>query len=183
LFDVGENQPVLLFAGRISLEKGVMEIPRIYRKVKRAIPDLKLVIAGSGPAEESLRKAIPEAVFLGWQDPSALPGIYSSADLLLLPSRFDTFSCVVVEAMACGLPVVAYNCKGPKDIIENEVNGYLVEDQDEMIARIRDFFANPEKESKMPLAALQRSKSYLADPILQDLLYNTGLVNRSINPA
>ena len=135
-----------------------------------------MVVAGTGPAEASLKRKMPDAVFLGWIDPSALPAIYSSADLLVLPSRFDTFSCAVIEALACGLPVVAYNSKGPKDIVQNGVNGYLVPDRESMINAINNYFNNPFAQKEMPSAAIKRSKDYLPDPIIYDLLVNTGLI-------
>lgn len=177
LFNIDEKSPVILFAGRLSVEKGVMDLPLIYLAIKEEIPDIKMVIAGSGPAEKELKKLMPQATWLGWRDPITLPEIYSSADILLLPSRFDTFSCVVVEAMACGLPVIAYNSKGPKDIIQNGISGYLVSDKEAMIEKVKDFFNNPSKHSEMPAAALKRSGEYNAEPIISDLLVKTGLTS------
>ena len=175
LFNIRDEKPVMLFAGRISHEKGVMELPDLYKAVKSAIPGIQMVIAGSGPAEKQLKEAMPDAIYFGWVDPVELPAIYSSADLLLLPSQFDTFSCVVLESLACGLPVVAYNTKGPKDIIQHEINGFLVSSPTEMINYAIRFFSNPEIPENMKKAAIKRSEDYTADRIIRKLLLDTGL--------
>jgi len=114
-------------------------MPELYSEVKRQIPGLTLVIAGTGPAEANLREALPDARFLGWIDHHELPAVYSSADLLVLPSRFDTFSCVVLEAISLRTACHAYETKGPRDILQNEVNGYLVKTRDEMASRAISF--------------------------------------------
>ena len=103
----GKTGFVVLFAGRISQEKGVFELPGIFRKARERIPGLKMIIAGTGPSEKDLKSAFPEAEFTGWVDHGKLPEIYYAADLLVFPSRFDTFSCVVLESLSCGLPVIA----------------------------------------------------------------------------
>src|SRR5262249_47321542 len=124
---VASRDPVLLFAGRLSEEKGIFELPELYRALRHRVPALRLVVPGEGPAEERLRSELPEAVYLGWVGPRCMPNVFSSADLLVLPSRFDTFGCVVLEAMSCGLPVAAYNTKGPRDLIEDGASGFLVD--------------------------------------------------------
>jgi glycosyltransferase involved in cell wall biosynthesis len=174
-FDLPLESKVLLFAGRVSLEKGVMELPDIFEQLRTKIPDLKIVIAGSGPADLELKKALPSAVFLGWIDHDELPTIYSAADLLILPSRFDTFSCVVLEAMSCGLPVIAYNTKGPKDIIENEKNGFVVATRQEMIQRIVTYFNNKEQQKSFRSSSVRRSKFYSKIKIMNRFLSDTGL--------
>ncbi|MGB0733902.1 MAG: glycosyltransferase, partial [Pontibacterium sp.] len=111
-----QQAPLLMFVGRLSEEKGVFDLPKVFREVRGKHPDAKLWIVGDGPAKKQLEIALPEATFLGWAEHASLPNLYRQADLLLLPSRFDTFGCVVLEAMSCGLPVAAYNSKGPRDI-------------------------------------------------------------------
>ncbi len=175
IFGTPNNAPVLLFAGRVSDEKGVMELPAIYRSVREKHPDVKLVIAGKGPKEDELKKAVPDAVFLGWVDHKKLPAVYSAADMLLLPSKFDTFGCVVLEAMSCGLPVTAYNTKGPKDIIENGKNGYLAKTRSEMTAAVDDYLGNAKKRSGYKSSALARAKAFNPDAIIGQLLGDVGL--------
>jgi len=166
----GATGPVILFAGRISQEKGVFELPGIFRKARERIPNLRMLIAGTGPSENDLKMAFSEAEYTGWIEHDKLPEIYASADLLILPSRFDTFSCVVLEALSCGLPVIAYNSKGPKDIIQNSVNGFLVETPEEMSEQIIAYFSDKNLQDSFKEAAINRADDYTADKILNQLL-------------
>lgn len=172
LFNIAETDPVLLFSGRVSYEKGVMELVELYSNVKKKINNIKLVIAGTGPAEEELKQALPDAIFMGWVNHEQLPVIYSSADLLILPSKFDTFSCVTLEALSCGLPVISYNTKGPKDILSNYNCGFLVKEPLEMETSILSYLENMPLQIEMKNNALNRAKDYSADQIIEKLLSN-----------
>ncbi len=175
VFGIDNDCPVILYTGRLSKEKGVDELAVIYHSVVKYIPDLKLVIAGEGPEESYLKKLVPEAIFMGWINHSALSSVYSAADLLLLPSRFDTFSMVVLEALACGLPVIAYNTKGPKDIIENGTSGYLVKNQAQMSSKIVEFFENDDDKEIIKKNAVCRSEEYTPAKIMDKLLIDIKL--------
>jgi len=170
------RKPVVLYAGRISREKGVLELPAIIAMARRVFPEIQVVIAGTGPAEDELKNLLPDACFLGWVGQETLPALFRAADILLLPSRFDTFSCVVLEALSCGLPVVAYNTKGPKDILEDSVNGYLVESGEEMAGKIVSFLLDTCVQAKMKKAALSRAEEYQAGRIMDRLLQDTGVM-------
>jgi glycosyltransferase involved in cell wall biosynthesis len=177
--DQHSNAPVLLFAGRISEEKGVLELPQIYADVRKSFPDAKLIVAGDGPADGKLRELMPEAHFLGWVDRFSLPALYSSADLLLLPSRFDTFGCVILEAMSCGLPAIAFNTKGPRDLIEDGLNGFLAESTEDFPNRIVYYLANREIMHGMRASALDNSRHYNAESILNQLMEDLGFGSQS----
>lgn len=176
MFGIDNDKPVLLYVGRISDEKGVSELPFIYGRAKEEFPDMELVIAGKGPEEEKLKARMPDAKFLGWVEHNSLPDIYSAADLLILPSRFDTFGNVIVEAFSCGCPVVSYNTKGPRDIIENDKSGYLVNTKEKMAEAVISHFKKGKLKSSMNAASLERSKHFTADSIIGKLLKDTGLV-------
>ncbi|MBL8992884.1 MAG: glycosyltransferase [Spirochaetia bacterium] len=169
-FGVSKDDPVFLYAGRISKEKGVMEIPEIIRAVKAVSPGVKMVFAGKGPAVDELKELLPEAIFLGWVDARELPAIYSSADLLLMPSQFDTFGCVILEALATGLPVLAYESKGPADILEADKSGFLATDAADLRRLAVSCAGNLEKLRSLRKGALERSKAYTAERIIQSLL-------------
>lgn len=176
LFGIGADKPVMLFAGRISQEKGIDELPEIYQRVKAEVPDVAMVVVGSGPAEEQLKYALPEAVYLGWVDHGSMPEIYSGCDLFLMPSKFDTFGNVVLEAMSCGCPTVAYRTKGPKDIIEHDHSGYVVETREEMVNRAVEHLSNPARQRAVKTAAQKRARDdYSADSILDQLVRDLGL--------
>ncbi|MDT8383305.1 MAG: glycosyltransferase [Gammaproteobacteria bacterium] len=173
--DAIANTPVLLFAGRISKEKGIFDLPDIIANVKQSMPDVKIVIAGTGPAEDALKQALPEALFLGWVDKHYLAELYAGLDLFVFPSRFDTFGNVILESFTYGMPAVAYNCKGPKDIIQHDVSGYLANDIEQMSDHIIRFFSSEPKRAGMIQKAIRRSQDYQAEPIMQKFLQDMGL--------
>jgi glycosyltransferase involved in cell wall biosynthesis len=173
-FGLPENAKVLLYVGRVSNEKGVLELPAIYKEAKQSVPELKMVVAGKGPAQEQLKKEMPDAIFIDWVQQDKLSLLYASADLLLLPSRFDTFAMVVLEALSCGLPVIAYNTKGPKDIIKHGQCGFLVETSEEMQKQIVEFLRS-ESQAAFKKAAVERAVAYNADSIIAELLQAVGL--------
>ena len=175
MFNLSNDDKVLLFAGRLSKEKGILDIPYIYKIVKEKIPNIKIVFAGTGPVEKELKTLLPDAIFLGWVQSEILPEIYSATDMLILPSRFDTFSLVVLESLSCGTPVAAYNSKGPKDIIEDKKCGLLSKSKKELADNIIDFFTNSIYQETFPKQAIERAKTYKKDIILNELLNDVGL--------
>jgi glycosyltransferase involved in cell wall biosynthesis len=96
-------------------------------------------------------------------------------DLFVFPSRFDTFGNVILEAFVHGMPTVAFNCKGPKDIIQHNKNGYLVDDIAGMSSKIIEYFLHPDMQHNMQQKALQRASEYQAEPIMQQFLQDMGL--------
>jgi len=166
---------VVLFAGRVSEEKGVMELPHIMDQIRRRVKGVRLAVAGTGPAEEKLFRAIPDAIRLGWLDKKQLSRVYSAADVQLLPSHFDTFGCVVLEALSCGLPVVAFNSKGPRDIILHGTSGFLAGNRQGMINYATELLTDPHLAKGMRLAARERAKSYQAEDIVNRLLVDLRL--------
>ncbi|MDR1698987.1 MAG: glycosyltransferase [Prevotellaceae bacterium] len=173
LFGLTNNEPVLLYAGRVSKEKGVLEVAAGYQQAKEKYPDLKLVVVGKGPALQQMKDENPDAIFIDWVEREKLPAIYSSADLLLLPSRFDTFSNVVLESLSCGCPVIAYNTKGPKDIIRNGQDGFLVNTLSEMQERVEEFLSLEDR-SAMKQSAAKRAATYAPRKIITDLMKSIG---------
>jgi glycosyltransferase involved in cell wall biosynthesis len=170
--------PIVFVACRLSREKGLFELPDILARARRSVPDLRLVIAGAGPAEADLKAALPDARFLGWVDRQRLAELYLGLDLFVFPSRFDTFGNVILEALVHGMPAVAYNCKGPKDILENGRSGYLVETIEEMGDRIASHYLEPERSAAMREHAIRRAAGYRAEPIMRQFMHDLGLGDR-----
>ncbi|MDR2774350.1 MAG: glycosyltransferase [Tannerella sp.] len=175
LFGVENEVPVILYAGMLSVENGVMELPEIYRNVRKTCATVQLVIAGQGPADDALKNELPEAVYLNRLERDRLPAVYSCADLFVFPSRFDTFGRVALEALSCGLPVVAYNTKGTKDIIVHERNGYILNTPKEMTDVISSYLQNRNLHSSFRKAAAERANDYKADRIMNDFMNEIGL--------
>ena len=114
-------RPVFLYFGRLAVEKGVEDFLRLD------LPGTKLVV-GDGPAAAALSAHFPEAVFAGVRHGDDLAAHIAASDVFVFPSRTDTFGLVLLEAMACGIPVAAYPVAGPVDVVVDGVTGVLGED-------------------------------------------------------
>ncbi len=127
----------VLYAGRLTREKGVDLLAESFLLARRADPRLHLLVAGGGPEEGELRRRLGDkATFLGWLEGEELARAYASADLFLFCSRTDTYGQVVVEAGASGLPVVAVAEGGPASLIENRHTGMLCRPDADQIAGV-----------------------------------------------
>jgi glycosyltransferase involved in cell wall biosynthesis len=118
----------VLYAGRITREKGADLLAEAFLTARTRDPRLHLVLVGGGPEQERLRERVGgAATFRGWLDGTDLARAYANADIFLFPSRTDTFGQVILEAQASGLAVVAVAAGGPLSLIENRVSGLLCE--------------------------------------------------------
>ncbi len=116
----------VLYAGRLTTEKGVDRLAEAFEAARSRDPRLHLVLAGGGPEEAALRERLGDsATFLGWLGGRDLAVAYASADLFAFASRTDTFGQVILEAQASGLPVVAVNEGGPASLIADGETGLL----------------------------------------------------------
>jgi glycosyltransferase involved in cell wall biosynthesis/predicted metal-dependent phosphoesterase TrpH len=116
----------VLYAGRLTREKGVDLLAESFLRARRADPRLHLLLAGGGPEEAELRERLGEAAtFLGWLSGEELAAVYASADAFLFCSSTDTYGQVILEAAASGLPVVAVAAGGPAALVENRCTGLL----------------------------------------------------------
>ena len=111
-------RPIFLYAGRLAPEKD------IDRFLSLDLPGSK-VVAGDGPSADALRRAYPDAHFLGVKKGDELARVYASSDVFVFPSRTDTFGMVLLEAMASGLPVAAFPVPGPLDVVGTSGAGVL----------------------------------------------------------
>jgi len=128
--DLG-RRPILLYAGRVSSEKN---LPAFLKCPVRGTK----VVVGDGPIRGRLEKQFPDVRFLGWRFGEELAEVYSSADVLVFPSKTDTFGMVMIEANACGTPVAAHDVCGPVDIVRNGENGWLDADLSVAIQKALD---------------------------------------------
>jgi len=114
-------RPIWLYVGRIAVEKNVEAFLALD------LPGTKLVI-GDGPARASLAHAYPQVQFLGLKTGEDLVRHYSASDVFVFPSKTDTFGLVMLEALACGVPVAAFPVQGPRDVIGEAPIAALNED-------------------------------------------------------
>lgn len=110
--------PVYLYVGRVAVEKNLPAF------LDLDVPGTKRVV-GSGPDLETLVRAYPTVEFSGALEGERLALAYANADVLVFPSKTDTFGIVILEALACGTPVAAYPVTGPRDILRPGVTGVM----------------------------------------------------------
>lgn len=120
--------PHLLYVGRVAAEKNVEAFLALD------VPGTKIVV-GDGPDRARLEKLYPRAVFCGYRHGEELVAAYQGADVLVFPSRTDTFGNVMTEALACGTPVAAYPVTGPMDVLTDTQAGALDEDLSAAVRR------------------------------------------------
>jgi glycosyltransferase involved in cell wall biosynthesis len=111
-------RPIAAYVGRVAVEKNIDAF------LKMAWSGSKMVI-GDGPERPRLEKQYPQATFIGYRFGADLARNLAAADVMVFPSRTDTFGLVNLEAMACGVPVAAYPVTGPIDVVEDGVTGAL----------------------------------------------------------
>lgn len=117
---------VVCCVGRLAREKNLDVLIDAFRAIERRVPSSRLVLVGGGPLEQELRSACPGGVFAGQRRGDDLAAHYASADLFLFPSLTETFGNVTTEAMASGLPVVAFDYAAAAQLIEHDQHGVRV---------------------------------------------------------
>ena len=149
-------KPILLYVGRIAPEKNI----EAFLKVE--VPGSKVVV-GDGPLLSQLQKGYPDTHFTGALQGDDLAKAYSAADVLVFPSKTDTFGLVNLEAMACGVPVAAFPVTGPKDIIGEAPVGAM---HDNLAVAIREAL------TLWPQDCITHAKGFSWQQATQDFLAN-----------
>ena len=131
--------PIALYVGRIALEKNL-----------EAFLDMEWagskVMVGDGPVRHELERKYPDALFVGKKAGKELADYYRASDVFVFPSKTDTFGIVLIEALACGLPIVAYDVMGPRDIIINDTLGLL---GDDLAALAKEIIQNTDETARV----------------------------------
>ncbi len=167
-----ERVPVLLSVGRLVPQKGFDILLKAFRKVLEEM-DARLIILGGGQGKEPLLRlagdlAITGKVsFAGFQENPYK--FMSKADIFVLPSRYEGLPMVILEAMACGAPVVSSDCKsGPREILQDGRHGVLVpvEDVDALSAAISRLLRDKTLRKSFSATAKERAKDFAAGKIV-----------------
>lgn len=117
--------PIVAYLGRLSREKGLDILPEISRSLRAHGHPHRLLFIGDGPMRATLEAACPGAIFTGRVAHAHVPALLASADVFCFPSRTDTFGNVVLEAQACGLPVVVTDEGGPREAVRHGETGLV----------------------------------------------------------
>jgi glycosyltransferase involved in cell wall biosynthesis/predicted metal-dependent phosphoesterase TrpH len=150
----------VLYAGRLTREKGADLLAESFLRAQRADPRLHLLLAGAGPEEGELRERLGErATFLGRLGGEQLACAYASADVFLFASSTDTYGQVILEAGASGLPVVAVAEGGPAALVENRHTGLLCRpDPDHLAGALLQLAASPDLRRQLGTAAVAAAR-------------------------
>ncbi len=122
----GPKDLVIVHVSRLAAEKNYPLLGQAFQAILAVRPDARLVIASDGPLRRKLQRDLPHAIFTGFLPREELARCYASGDLFLYPSLTETFGNVVTEALASGLPVVAFNYAAAARYIRHGENGWLV---------------------------------------------------------
>lgn len=139
-----EDVPVIAFVGRLVAEKGLDDFAEIVGRLRQEGAAFGVLVIGDGPAGPEFKNKLGDARFTGFLQGEALARAIASADVLLNPSSTEAFSNVSLEAMACGLPVVAASAAGNSDLVTDGVTGALVRsgDIDGYVSAIRSYIGD-----------------------------------------
>jgi len=145
-----QGQKVILFAGKLTNFKGVDVFLHATKKYEELHPGAFItLIAGAGQEDANLRALAKElgleaTYFLGHRSQADLRALYSTSDVFVIPSRYEAFGLVALEAMACGLPVVATNQGGLPDFVSKEVGTVTTCDPDALYDAVMQELATNE---------------------------------------
>jgi glycosyltransferase involved in cell wall biosynthesis len=185
-WQVPTSASVALFCAKLQPWKAPMDVLEAFALAN--VPNSYVVFAGDGPLRSALEQrardlGISERMrILGFVNQSQLPSVYSSADLLILPSLYEPFGLVVNEAMLCGCPVAVSDRVGAKyDLVREGETGYVFPsgDKEAMAAILRDVLGDPEKSRRFGKAARKRMETWSPDEYVDALARAMDLAGRS----
>jgi phosphatidylinositol alpha 1,6-mannosyltransferase len=166
---LSDDQPVIGFLGRLVMEKGLDVFSDAIDQLRRRQVPHQVMVIGEGPARGWFESRLPYARFVGFQGGADLGRAVASMDMLFNPSVTETFGNVTLEAMACGLPVVAAKATGSQSLVEDKVSGRLILPGaiNQFADVIQSYCTDQELRSRHGEAGEQRSLNYSWDAINQ----------------
>jgi glycosyltransferase involved in cell wall biosynthesis len=164
---IQDDEMVVAFLGRLVLEKGLDVFSDAIDAARKKGASLKVLAIGDGPARDYFRERLPDAIFTGQLTGTELATALASSDVFLNPSITETFGNVTLEAMACGLPVVAAAASGATSLVQDKITGRLSRpgDIDAFADALVDYQRNPELRKKHGEAGLAFAKTMDWDEI------------------
>jgi glycosyltransferase involved in cell wall biosynthesis len=183
-------EPVILFAGRLELRKGIFDAFACIAQIISKIPSVRLVVVGSyhptiKPTD--IQKRIVELGIgdnvekIGEVSFTELSNWYHYAQILLMPSYYETFGMVALEAMCAGLPVIAYSGSSLSEIIINDKTGFTVDrgNIDQLSLRVVELLSDPVKRHTFSQAARKRAAQFSVEKFIDGTLNVYGSVVES----
>ncbi|MDR7415115.1 MAG: glycosyltransferase [Armatimonadota bacterium] len=173
-----DRVPVVLYVGRLLRIKGVHHLLGAFPRVLARFPDALLLVVGDGEESRNLRALAqrtgvgPRIAFLGARPHEEVIRCMRAADVFVLPSLVESFGIVLLEAMSCGLPVVASRVMGIPYLVEDGQNGFLVSPQDEaaLADRITALLSDPRLRGSFAERNVQKASAYAVSRIADRFL-------------
>src|SRR5689334_23710827 len=179
---LADDEMVIAFLGRVVMEKGLDVFADAIHAFETFGLKHRVLVIGEGPARPWFQEQLPQAIFLGEQTHSELAHALASADVLLNPSLTEAFGNVTLEAMACGLPVLAAEATGATNLVRPGITGTLVEgtDPDEFAEALAAYARDPELRRRHGEAGLETAKRMDWDTINSAVIraYKHAIVKR-----
>jgi glycosyltransferase involved in cell wall biosynthesis len=169
------------YVGRLTPEKNVRLLVEAERMLcQMGARHVEFLIVGDGGERAALAAAMPRALFTGVLTGDALTAAYSSMDAMLFPSHTDTYGNVVLEAQACGTPVLVTASGGPKYLVEGGVSGWVASDDADFLRRVAELTASPATLTAMRAGARRNAERRSWHQVFADLYasYDAALAPR-----
>lgn len=166
-FKIPVHHDILLYVGRLAVEKNIDFLLKAYLTVQRLNPDVHLILAGDGPDRTKCERFIAQhglsrhVTVIGFLPHREIVKVFGAVDLFVFPSITDTQGIVIIEAMAAGTVPVAINRLGPHDIIKDNLTGRLSDlNSEEFSGIILDLLHHPDKRQQLAIAARHQAKQF-----------------------
>ncbi len=166
---IGDDEVVVGFFSRLVMEKGLDVFSDAIDELRQRGISHRVLIVGEGPARDWFENRLPDAVFAGFLGGEALATAVAGMDVLFFPSVTETFGNVTLEAMACGVPVVAAAATGSESLVDDRVTGRLIRPGavHQFAEAVRGYIADPELRAGHGAAGEARSLQFSWDRINQ----------------
>ena len=147
-----------LYVGRVSREKNLDLLAASFRRLFSAGIPVRPLVVGDGPYAGMMKELLPEGIYTGSLHGVELAAAFASADFFVFPSTTDTFGNVVIEAQASGLPVIVSDVGGPRDLVEDGIDGLITKglDLDALTNAVKYLVADPALRQRMGEASRAR---------------------------
>ncbi len=182
-----EDDMVVMCVGRLAPEKNLTDLVSAYQAMRRIQPRTRLVLVGDGPARQALQAACPEAILAGSRTGDDLSVHYASADAFVFPSLTETFGNVTPEAMASGLPVLAYDYAAAAQLIKSGYNGLLASygAAHDFITQAERLVADLQHARRMGIAARQTAQCLAWETVIGEVetLFNAVARGGEVSPV